>query len=274
VTIQSVKEDKSMEEKNVRSHSIFEDPAIAEAAKDDPVIRFISRNWKTVIGALVAIALSMVAYNSFKATAAQKRGAATQTLLDIQQGYKAIVQKQQDVATLKKELETETDNEKKEQSQGKIDSTTKELEQLRERTTLIVDSLSSPKPFDVLAQMYRGLIAARFADYATTQKVLASTSWEAVGADGSAERMAAELVALGLSKSLVDAPEAEGIVKDTLASLASRGNYSAVQAAVSYATVATTPEEKSKARDMIAQVAQRFPAQEKFLAPAREQLGM
>ena len=222
MTTQSVKEEKSMEEKNTRMHSIFEDPAIADAAKDDPVVRFISRNWKTVIGALIAVALSMIAYNSFKSTAEQKRATATQTLMDIQQGYKAITEKQQELTTLTRALSTETDPKQKEEAQQKIDASTKELNQLRERTMLVVDSLKSPRPFDMLAQLYRGLIAARFGDYVTTQGVLSSTSWESVGAEDSAERMAAEFAVLGLARSLVDAPNSGDVVRSTLTTLASK----------------------------------------------------
>jgi hypothetical protein len=274
MTTQPVKKEESMEEKNTRTHSIFEDPAIAEAAKDDPVVRFISRNWKTVIGALMAVALSMVAYNSFKNTAEQKRATATQTLMDIQQGYKAITEKQQELTTLTKDHSSETDPKKKEQVQQKIDAATKELNQLRDRTTLVVDSLKSPRPFDMLAQLYRGLIAARFGDYAITQGVLSSTSWEAVGASDSAERMVAEFAVLGLARSLVDAPNSREPVMGALGNLASKGTFAAVQAAVTLATIASTPEEKVKAREVVGEVSRRFPAQEKFLAPAREQVAL
>ncbi len=272
MTTQSVKEEKSMEEKNTRTHSIFEDPAIAQAAKDDPVVRFISQNWKTVIGALIAVALSMIAYNSFKSTAEQKRASATQTLIDIQQGYKAITDKQESLTTLAKELLVESDPKKKDELQQKIDADTKELNQLRDRTTLVIDSLKSPEPFDMLAQMYRGLMAARFGDYATTEKILSATSWEAIGSPDSAERMAAELAALGLARSLVDAPSSGEMVKSALTNLASKGSFAAAQAAVTLATIAVTPDDRAKAREVIDGVSRRLPSQEKFLAPAREQI--
>jgi hypothetical protein len=214
----------------------------------------------------------MIAYNSFKSTAEQKRATATQTLMDIQQGYKAITEKQQELTTLTRALSTETDPKQKEEAQQKIDASTKELNQLRERTMLVVDSLKSPRPFDMLAQLYRGLIAARFGDYVTTQGVLSSTSWESVGAEDSAERMAAEFAVLGLARSLVDAPNSGDVVRSTLTTLASKGSFAAVQSAVALATNAATPDDKAKAREVVDQVAKRFPAQEKFLAPAREQV--
>jgi hypothetical protein len=192
--------------------------------------------------------------------------------MDIQQGYNSITEKQQELSTLTKNLAGETDPKKKEEAQQKIEAATKELNQARERTTLVVDSLKSPPPFDMLAQLYRGLIAARFGDHSVTQQVLLSTSWETIGARDSAERMAAEFAALGLARALVDVPTSSEAVRSGLANLASKGSFAAVQAAVTLATIASTPDEKAKARETIEDVARRFPAQEKFLTPAREQV--
>jgi hypothetical protein len=195
-------------------------------------------------------------------------------LIDIQTGYKAIVQKQQELTTLTRELSAESDAKKKEEAQQKVDAGTKDLKQLHDRTKLVIDSLNSPKPFDTLAQLYRGLIAARFGDYPTTQSVLASTAWETIGSADSAERMAAEFAVLGLSRALVDAPDSAALVKNILSNLAAKGNYASVQAALTLATVASTPEEKASALNLLNDVSKRFPTQEKFLAPARERVGV
>lgn len=263
-----------MEEKNVRTHSIFEDPAIADAAKDDPIVGFISRHWKTVIGSLVAVALSMVAYDRFKDTAEHKRAVATERLLDIQQSYRAIIQRQTQIASLKRELAAEGDITKKEGIQQTVDTNTKELNQLRERTTLAIESLSSPKPFDALAQLYRGLVAARFEDYETTRSILTASSWEQVGASNSAERMAAEFAVVGLAKALVDSRDSVALAREALMKVASKGDFAAVQAALALAAVASTTEEQQQVQSIIDELSKRFPTQEKFLSSARERIGM
>jgi|GEM_PF-1728951 len=273
VTTSSINEDKAMEEEaHTPTRNIFEDPAIAEAAKDDPVVRFISQNWKTIVGVLVAVALSMIAYNGFQTTAEQKRAVATQTFLEIQSAYRSIVEKQRDLGGFRGELINEKDAKKKGELEQKIAEADKELQQLRERTSLVIAALNSPKPFDMLSQMYRGLLAARFGDYATTEAALTSTSWEAIGAADSAERMAAEFAALGLARALVDAPASAVNVKDALVKLASKGNFAAVQAGLTLSMTATTPEEKGQVSKILDELSNKFPSQQKFLAPAQEQV--
>jgi hypothetical protein len=273
VTTRSINEDKAMEEQaHTRTRNIFEDPAIADAAKDDPVVRFISQNWKTVVGALVAVALSMIAYNGFQTTAEQKRAVATQTFLEIQNSYRSIVAKQKERAGLTGELANEKDAKKKGELEQKIADADNELKQLRDRTSLVITALNSPKPFDMLSQMYRGLLAARFGDYATTEAALTSTSWEAIGAADSAERMAAEFAALGLARALMDAPASVGAAQDALVRLASKGNFAAVPAGLALSITATTPEEKGQAVKILDELSNKFPAQQKFLTPALEQV--
>lgn len=250
------------------SRNIFEDPAISEAAKNDAFVRFIARYWRSALLTLVIVAGSMVAYNIFTTTAAQKRGDATARLSEIQDTYKTIVAKQEELENLRGEQQKGADQKAKDEAGVKLDASTKELEQLRAKISLMIAALDSPQPFDTLANLYKGLVAGRFRDYETTNSILVSNSWEQAGKAGSPERSISEVVALGLAKTLVESDAYRQTAKQTLQALAERGSFVAVEAVDALSLLATTPEEKASVSSLIAEVKKRFPVQEKYLSDA------
>ena len=250
------------------SRNIFEDPAISEAAKNDAFVRFIARNWRSALLTLVVVAGAMVAYNLFTTTAAQKRGDATARLSEIQDTYKAIVTKQDELESVRTEQQKSSDQKAKDEAGAKLEAGSKELEQLREKISLMIAALESPHPFDTLANLYRGLVAGRFRDYETTNSILVSNSWEKAGKEGSPERSIAEVVALGLAKTLVESDAYRQTAKQTLQALAERASFVAVEAVDALSLLATTPEEKASVAGLIAEVKKRFPVQEKYLSDA------
>ena len=263
-----------MQEDKARAHSIFEDPAIAEAAKNDPFVRFVSRNYRSLLAGLIAVGLSILAYNGFQTTAEQKRANATQALIEIQQGYDELVTKQRELQALRDQELGQADSAKKEELKKTIESAGKDVEDGRARLKLMVDALSSPQPFDVLAKMYKGLVSARTGDMDSAYGVLESVNWESVGADNSPERMSAELVTLALARALMDSPSHVAKTKEILAGLARKGSSAAVQAAVAFASIAGTADERAQAKELIDSVAVRFPSQEKFLQSALDRLAV
>jgi len=251
--------------------NIFEDPAIADAAKTDPVVRFMSTYWKPVMGALIAVALGMIAYNKIKETSAQKRAAATQTFNELREQYNTMVTKQEEAKTLERALSSKTGSEK-DDSAKKIDELKKETEQLWEKVKLRADALESPAPFDILGRLYKGMAAARMNDYDAAESALIKTPWEISGRPGSGERMVAELATLGLARSLLDSEKHSVAAKGALKGLAERGDFAAVGAVSSLASVVSTDEEKKAVRDLAEKIKSRLPAQEKFLSEATERV--
>ncbi|MCW5155910.1 hypothetical protein B7L08_037550, partial [Burkholderia cenocepacia] len=73
--------------------NLFEDPAISEAAADDPVVKFLAEYWKPVLASLVAAGLVMIAYNKITETAIQKRASATQEFGALREQYDQLVVK-------------------------------------------------------------------------------------------------------------------------------------------------------------------------------------
>jgi len=218
---------------------------------------------------LCAIGVSMVAYNTFNTTREQKKAAATELFGQVREQYEAVVTKQTQLATQQAELAAKSDVEKKD-AEGKIQELSKELEDLRQKTKLMIASLDSPAPFDLLGRLYGGLLAARFGEYETTKAALIANQWEIVGRAGSPERFAAEMATLGLGKALTDSEPFLAAGKAALFALAERGEFAAVPAAASLSSIASSPEEKTKVRELLTTLRGRFPSQEKFISEAAE----
>ena len=250
---------------------IFEDPAIAAAAKNDPFSRFVIEHWKRIAGGLVAIALGMVAFNAVSTTREQKRAAATALFGQVREQYQDIVKKNGELVELKGTVAGKSETDKK-SAEEKITALEGELNSLREKSKLMVASLDSPPPFDILGRLYGGLVAAQFGDFDATRAALVASSWEGVGKNGSPERMVAELAALGLAKGLSESATHLTTAKDALTTLAEKGEFSAVPAAQALAALATTAEDKDKVRALLTTLEGRFPSQSKFIVEAREGL--
>ncbi len=260
------------EPNNNRRKNIFEDPAIAEAGKDDPFARFVLKYWRLLVTGLIAVGLSIVGYNQFMTTALQKRADATKILHAVQEQYQDIVKKQAAVQTLRADEKAATDDKVRAETAEKITKESEELQKQRDKINLMLVGLESPPPFNTFASLYRGLTAARFGDYDTTASILASLNWEQVGKPESPERSAAELAALGLANALVDSDKHLDQVKTTLQLLAEKGQYASVGAVDTLSILATTPEDKERVRGLIQGVQQRYPAEQKFLQDASERV--
>lgn len=266
-------QDQSSEEAASKTRrNIFEDPAIVEAGKDDPFVQFIAKNWRFLIGCLVAVGLGMVGYSRFTATALQKRADATKILSEVQEEYRSLISKQESLLKLQDEERTAKDDKTRAEAADKAKKEGEEIGRLRDRIGLMLVGLESPPPFGTYTALYRGLVAARFGDFDQTASILASINWEQAGKPGSPERTAAEIAALGLSRALLDSDKSISAVKAALQQLAEKGDFAAAGAVDTLSLLAATPEEKEQVRKLIQSVQQRFPAQQKVLADAAERV--
>ncbi len=246
--------------------SIFEDPAIGEAAKNDAFARFVLRNWRSLALALVTIAACIVGYNVLTTTALEKRARATTLLSDIQDGYQALVEKQKSLVKLKDDQQNAQDDSAKKSSGDAIEAANKELGEARSRVSLMIDSLDSPPPFDSYATLYRGLVAGRFGDYSVVEQALqALPSWQAIGDVRSHKRYIAETVTLGLLRTLAQSDSHQAKAKEGLKALADGGEFLAVDALVAYSLLVVSPEEQESLKRSIEALRAKFPSQAKSL---------
>ncbi len=246
--------------------SIFEDPAIGEAAKNDAFTRFVARNWKSLLLTLVAVGAAIVGYNIFTTTALEKRARATTLLSDIQQSYRGIVEKQGALIKLRDEQLSAKDEAAKKKAADSLDVVTKELSEARAKVSLMIDSLDSPPPFDSYATLYRGLLAGRFGDYAGVAQALnAAPAWQSIDDARSNKRYIAETVTIGLLKSLAQSEAHEKVAKEKLKALAEGGEFLAVDALDAYSLLATAPEDQDALKRSLEALRTKFPSQSRYL---------
>jgi len=246
--------------------NIFEDPAIAVAAQNDPFARWVVKNWRSLVAVLLAVAAVMLGYDRFTTVALEKRSSATATLNSVQESYHQLLTKEESLVTLRADEAAQTDAAEKAKITAKIEATSREIDQLKDKVTLMVESLDSSAPFGTLKELYQGLLAARLKNYDKTQSVLAATQWEAVGKPESSERFMAELLAFGLARSLIDSDAHREFARGQLVIIAERGSFAAVPAATTLTMIAVSDAEKTQAQELVTKLRAKYPSQQRFLS--------
>ena len=244
--------------------NIFEDPAIAQAAANDPLMRWVLANWKILVALAAAVILGSGAYLRFTAVALEKRTSATKTLNEIQAAYASLVEKEGEIADIRGDLESQTGE--RESRATKIAQGEKEIEQLRDKVVLMADSLVDPRPFGTIALMYKGLIAARRQQFDETKRALEEIHLDQLGAPDAPERFVGEVVALALARALVDSEQYRSLGRETIVTLAQKGEVVAARAVNALAVVSNTPEEKAQVESILVSVKSRFPGQQVYLS--------
>jgi len=247
------------------ARNLFEDPAISAAAQNDPFARWVVANWRAIVVGLLAIGATMLGYNRFTTVAIEKRSAATAVLNSVQESYHQLLTKDESLVTLKAEELAVADAAEKTKISGKIAATTKEVDQLKDKVTLMVESLDSSPPFSTLKELYRGLLAARLKDYDKTKNVLATVSWQQIGKPESSERFMGELLAFGLARALIDSDVHRDFARGHLVRIAEQGTFAAVPAANALEMIAVTDSEKTQARQISEALRSKYPSQQRFL---------
>ncbi|MEN9845768.1 MAG: hypothetical protein RIS36_915 [Pseudomonadota bacterium] len=248
------------------SRSIFQDPAIAMATQNDPFARWVVKHWRTIVVVLLAIGAAIMGYDRFATVALEKRSAATAVLNSVQESYHQLVTNEETLLTLRAEEAAQSDAAEKAKITAKIASTSKEVDQLKDKVILMVESLDSSAPFGTLKELYRGLLAARLKEYDKTKNALASASWEEVGKPESSERFMAELIAFGLARALVDSDVHREFARGQLVRIAEQGTFVAVPAASTLLTIAVSDPEKAQAQRLVDALRTKYPSQQRFLA--------
>jgi hypothetical protein len=247
------------------SRNLFEDPAIAAAAQNDPFARWVVQHWRTIVVVLLAIGASMLGYNRFTTVAVEKRSAATAVLNSVQESYHQLVTKEESLVTLRAEEAAQADAGEKAKITAKIDTTSKEVDQLKDKVTLMVESLDSAAPFNTLKELYRGLLAARLKNYDKTRDALANATWEQVGEPESSERFMAEILSFGLARALIDSDAHRALAREQLVKLAERGSFAAVPSAKTLLMIAASEPEKAQAQQLADALRAKYPSQQRFL---------
>lgn len=241
------------------NHRIFEDPAIAQSLKEDPVLRFLKNHFREIAVVIAAVVAVSVARDRFQATRAASLDEGAKLYSAVSEDLKSYRQILTDLR--EKEQTPPTDKSKQEE----YDKSLQELKTKRDQAaTLLNDRLTAladqREPYRDFAPLYRALMAT--AEGKDQAGFSFSDGWEQ--AEG-AERMIQESGALERARLLLDSSNpSQG--RALLTVLAERGQYVAVPAAASLARSSQDAAERAESRAVIEKIQQQHPEQQELLS--------
>jgi hypothetical protein len=253
-----------------KNSRLFEDPAIARAAAEDPFAKFVQQHWKRV-ALVVAVALAIgYGINNFRSTRELKRANVSALFADMRNAYSQLTFQEATLMQSRMELTEATDPTKKAEVEKRIAESETALNEQRVKIERMSEALEDnvEEPFPRLARLYRGLVAARSGDVTKARNALSGDRWESTGTPGSPERFVAELGAFVLGKALVDDPTSIKEGTQILAALAERGDAARLGSALAYAAIAASPEERASAKKFLEAIKTQHPEQSKFVLEA------
>ena len=220
---------------------LFEDDIVQRTLLEDPVAKFVSKNWRQIIGALIVALVVWFGYTQFESAAVTRREAAADLYRKVREQYAAFTDAR--ASALK-----ETDAKKKEEL-------VKSLQDSARKTAESVRALGDASyPYNEIGRIYQALLAilvpqdgAFTPNVQAAREALQPLNWKEQKA-GSRERFLAELRALLLGRTLLDdkAGAAEG--RELLKALAQNGSVVHASAALTLSQIAVTDDEKKEAR--------------------------
>lgn len=258
-------------ESRFAGHDIFQDPALAETMKDDPLFLFLKKWWLQVVFVGAAIVLGVYAKGAFEDTYRAEQGRSADLFMELQARFDEIPGLE---AALAKALADEAKaGDKKEDAAKKVTAARNALDQSKARVESVLASLAdTKKPYSDLAQLYRGALAARSGDVAAASTALSTDSWTKIVDTQSNERFYAELGALVLARAQLDQAASVASARSALRSLAQQGSFFDVAAGLALASASQTAEEKQEARGALELILTRSPEQSEALSAALERL--
>lgn len=231
---------------------IFEDPVIARAAQEDPVVIFFARWWKHLFVAVVALAAAAYARNTYRHTLMASKEQASEVFAKAREHYETFKKAETRIAVAKLE--------KKEQ--GELAALEKQsadaLSTLRQQLTVLKDTL---EPYSTLGRIYEGLVAIESGDIAAARSALKQFERENLGGVDADERLYVEGAMLALGKGLLGKPETQKEGIDILKRIVQEGQSAHVVAGLAIARVAGSDQEKSEAKVLLEQLKQKHPEQ-------------
>lgn len=258
-----------------RSHSLFEDPAIAQAATEDPFVRYMSKNWRKVLTTVIVLALGWYGYTSFLATQQNKQAALSQLASSVRDAYQVFATDEAAYRKAKSELDKNKDEAKKAELTKKLEEAEATKTSSKEKVTRIIQALgdADTRPYPQVVGLYKGLVALKSGELETAKSTLGQDLWNNKNIPlDSPERFFGELGALSLARTFLDTDGKEGEAKEILFKLAENGTISAVPAGLALEAVVADGKERERLVLALESIKTREPEQEKFLTEALERL--
>lgn len=235
------------------SHNrIFEDPVIARAAQEDPVVIFFAKWWKHLFVAVIALAAAAYARNTYRQTLQASKEEASEIFAKAREHYETFKKAETRISVAKLE--------KKEQGElGALEKQSADaLGTLRQQLVVLKDTL---EPYSTLGRIYEGLVAIESGDIAAARTSLKQFERGSLATLSPDERLYVEGAMLALGKGLLAKAETQKEGVDILKRIVQEGESAHVVAGLAIARVASSDEEKSEAKILLEQLKQKHPEQ-------------
>ncbi len=246
------------------SHDIFQDPALAQTVKDDPLFLLLKKWWVHIAVFAGAIILGIYAKGVFEETGRAELMRASDIFTELESRFEDIPALETALAKAQSEAAAATD--KKDDAQKKVTEAQAALDQGNARLASLVTSLEeSTQPYTELGKIYRGALAARAGNREAARTVLSLTRWGTLKPERTPERFMAELEALVLARAELDDLANAAAGRATLRSLTEQGLFMAIPAGVALASSAASSQEKAEAKAALENLKAKFPEQTELL---------
>ncbi len=223
---------------------IFDDEVMRRTVLEDPLAKFVNKNWLQIIGVLIVVAVVYFGYVQFMSAYQTRMSGAADLYRKVREEYAALTETRASAVK-------ETDAKKKEEL---TKSTQESSRKLSESIRALGDA---SYPYSEIARIYQALVlitvppgGALTADVKAARQVLQPLNWEQEKT-GSPKRLLAELRALLLGRTLLDDPSTIAEGRSMLKTLAQRGAVVHTAAALSLSQIASTDEEKKEAKAVL-----------------------
>ncbi|MFM1847557.1 MAG: hypothetical protein RL417_1031 [Pseudomonadota bacterium] len=263
-------------------HDIFTDPALQQSLKEDPVFRFLQRNWRQVLLVVGCVVALVYARQVFQDTRVADMERSADIFNRARTEYEQIVSLERQLGDARKRLaESEKiaaapkDGVKKDE---KVDSTPatrvadleKQVGDSRRRIEGHLGALADARsPYRELGVLYKGLLARETAEAGKSVAAMRGAFGIESGVPtlGDKPALPVELQVMALARTLIDSPETRGDGVAALGELAARGVYTRVSAGLALAQIANSEAERESARKLLEGILTAQPEQESFIAP-------
>lgn len=227
---------------------------IKERAKEDPFARFLLEGWRQVFWVVIAVFAIVYIKNAYLKNQETNQQYSADRFVQVRNEMEQL-----DTASAK------GDQAKKEEGKGAATN-----EEAAKKVSEGLRALQDAKdPYDKFEPLYAQLLSQKTGGKAAETANISQLP----AAEDSTGRMVAEFQLLVNARGKLKLPETIADGKAVLKSLASEGIFANVDAAISVARLAKSPEERTEAMSILQEIQNRHPEQAKLLAPELQRLG-
>ena len=252
------------------SSDILRDEVIARAVSEDPLFKFLKVYWRQVLVVVGAVLAGYFGNQFFEQSYIESMKRSGDILAGVHQQLAVLEIQKRELGKAEQEsaaaaADAKKSAEEKDSAVKKAAGLKDEIQQGQDRLKELLLALSdSRKPYDSIARIYQGILAAQSGDMEAARTSLEGFDWQALKPE-SKERFFAETAGLALAGAMLDDDAAYSRSRELLKSLATGGAFLNIAAAIRLGRISLSPDERKEALAVIEDLRGRFPEQAALL---------